>query len=358
MSKKALGSFLLATISAISMPFIASATAVKISDNLDSPQEITIQRSVNGVTNPVTNSFTYSISAYSANPAPVNNLPESMTIDFVDVAPTDNVATKSGTLDFSNVEFTEIGDYKFLISETNSSNQKVYPVDSNHQYYLCVSVRNELDNNGQPTGNLIPTLMLQVKDVQSDDKTDARFESNAQFTYIEISKDVTGNMARTDQYFLFSLMVNGAGVKNGDRFIISGQDEEVFFNGQTIHTNNEYVVGETNALYLKHGQTVTIGKSGDLAQLPIDMTFVISEATPSDYTSFVNGKEGSSTGWIKAVALGDDNELPESNKVHYINHKESNVLTGVSTAFIPMAVLAALGTGGYVITRRLRKNEK
>lgn len=352
MNKKVLGGFLMAAISAISVPFLASATTVSISSNTESPQSITIHRYVHGVTNPVSNTFTYSITEDVNNPAPVNNLPDSATIEFDNVEPSGGLASKSGSIDLSGVEFNTLGDYRFRVKETGSSNSVAYP-KSTKEYVISVSVRNELDENGRPTGNFIPTLAAQARDAASGDKTEAIFESSAKFTYIEISKEVTGNLGESDRYFLFTLSVDGATA--GDKFVIEGQDEEVSYDGRTIQTSKEYVVGQENPIYLKHGQTITVGKSGDLAQIPIDMSFEVLESASAGYTTFVNGAEKSSTGWLNAAAM-ENGEITDANKIKFVNHKESTVLTGISFAVAPIAILAVLGICGLAITRKLRKS--
>lgn len=352
MNKKILGGFLLAAIAAISVPFISSATTVTISENADSPQSMAIHRYVHGVTNPVTNTFMYSIEEDPKNPAPVNNLPESATIEFDGEQPSNDSVAKSTTLDLSGVGFSALGDYRFHIKETSSSNSNTYP-KSNKEYIIMVSVRNELDENGKPTGNFIPTLVAQARDADSGDKTEAIFESSAKFTYIEISKEVTGNLGESDRYFLFSLSVNGA--KKGDKFTIEGQDDEITVDGQTIQAPKEYVVGESNKIYLKHGQTITIGKSGDLAQMPIGMSYAVLEATPAGYTTFINGVEKSSTGWLTAAAM-ENGEITETNKIKFVNNRESTVLTGISSTIVPIAILTVLGVCGLAITRKLRKS--
>jgi len=352
MNKKILGGFLLSAIAAISMPFIGTASAATISENVDSPQSMTIHRYVHGVTNPVTNTFTYTITEDPKNPAAVSNLPESATIKFEQVEPSGGLASRSTVLDLSGVEFNTLGDYKFHVKETGSSNNNTYP-KSNKEFLILVSVRNELDENGKPTGNIVPVLIAQARDAASEDKTQMLFESTAKFTYIEVSKEVTGNLGETDRYFLFSLSINGA--NNGDKFVIEGQDDEIVYDGQTIQTSKEYVVGESNKIYLKHGQTITIGKSGNLAQMPVGMSYVILETAPAGYTTFINGAEKSSTGWLNTVAM-EDGEITEANKIKFVNNKESTVLTGVSSAIAPIAVLGILGACGLAITRKLRKS--
>lgn len=353
MNIKTWGGFLMAMAMMLNLPMTAGATSTTIGANTSSPQDIMIQRQVIGVTNPVTNVFQYQITAAETNPSAVSGLPSLMSINMNAVEPSENVAVGFGWLNFSNVEFDTLGDYKFIVRETSSSNPSIYPVDTEHEYYIYVYVRNEIID-GTLTGNYVANLVLQAKDGDQGEKRDIVFASVAQFTYIEIKKNVTGNIAHTDEYFKFELSFDG--VNAGDRYVIAGQDASVIYNGETIATSNEYVVGGENAIYLKHGQTVTVGVNGDLYQLPIGARYSIGEVSNGDYVVYANDEQRTSIGLREMEPLLNG-ELTAANKTIFINHKESEVLTGVTMAIIPFGILAVLGVSGYVITRKLRKAE-
>lgn len=353
MGKTFWGGFLLASLAALVVTGVAtSAISVKIEQNAESPQSIDITREVTGVTNPVTATFGYTISEDSRNPALVTGLADSASVEFSAVSPVENVATASTTLDFSGVEFSELGDYKFIVREVSSSDATTYPVDATHEYYVYASVRNKI-MDGQIVEGYEATLSLQARDGDVGDKTDILFSSQAEFTFIEVGKTVTGNLADRDEYFRFKIVINGT---DGDKYVIEGQDPKVNYRGESISTVSEYAVGKENEIYLKHGQMVTIGKSGEFAQLPIGVTYQIVELQPGEYTVYVNEEQKSDTGTLTANALVE-NDAPISNKTMFINHKESEVLTGVTIAIVPAAVIAGLAVGAYLVTRKLRKSE-
>lgn len=353
MKTKAWGGFLLAAMTLLSAPLSAGATTTTIGANSDSPTQIMVTREVTGVSNPVTANFQYTITEDDGNPGRVNNLPSTMSINLNAVEPTENAVYGFGWLDFSNVEFDTLGDYKFIVREVASSEPTIYPVDSSDVYYVYAYVRNEVQN-GAPTGNLIATLVLQAKNGDVGEKGGIVFTSQAGMTYIEISKTVTGNIADTNEYFKFTLNFDDAEI--GDRYTITGQDASIVYNGETITTSSEYVAGSENVIYLKHGQTATIGVSGYLYQLPIGARYSVSEVDDGRYTISVNGEQGNSVSLRQMEALHDGG-LAAANKVSFVNHRESEVLTGVTMAIIPFAIVATIGVTGYVISRKLRKNE-
>ncbi len=352
---KLLGGFLLSTISLLSGSVAVNATTVRIRDNAESPQSITIQRTVEGVTNSVSNIFSYGVEADDNNPAPTSGYPSIVELVFDNVVPdADNKVVQTAQVDMSNVAFSQVGDYRFRIREILTSDTITFPNDSAHEYYICVYVRNEM-NYGHPTGNVIATLATQVEDVGSGEKTGAEFSARAPFTYVQISKEVTGNAARTDEYFKFRIRMDHAPA--GDRYVISGQDETIIYNGETISTQNEFIAGEENIIYLKHGQTAYIGIAGDLYQIRHATDFSFSEDVSDGYTVMLNDRVGVSAGSSVAALAREGEGLPTNNIVSFVNHKESAVMTGISTAIIPITILAFISVGSFVIARKLRNNK-
>ena len=354
MKTKVLGGFLMAFMSLLNLPLSAGATSTVLGDNPNSPHSISITREISGVTNPVSNSFEYEIFESPDNPDYVSGLDTHFWLDMSFVEPSsDNVAMAQSEIDFSSVTFNTLGDYSFVIREIDSSNPVVYPVDEGHEFLVLVSVRNEIVN-GSPTGNYEANLALQAIDGDTGDKSDIVFNSEAQMTYIELSKDVSGNMARTDEYFKFLITFDD--LELGDRFVVVGQDEEIEYDGEYILTDNEYVVGGNNAIYLRHGQTVTIGLNGDLYQLPVGASYSISEVSDGDYVVYANGVQRTEVGPRIMEAL-QDGELTAANKTAFVNHKESEVLTGITMTLLPFSLLALLSLIGYVAFRKLHKEE-
>ena len=147
MRSKIWGGFLLAAIIAIAMPVFVNATTVDknsttIFDNPDSPKVLIVLRDVTGVKNYVQASFGYELVEDENNPAPVNNLPSGPLVLHIGNTPSDEThkVTGSMSITMANVEFSELGDYKFILREISSSDADNYPVDTEHEYYIYVSV--------------------------------------------------------------------------------------------------------------------------------------------------------------------------------------------------------------------------
>lgn len=141
--------------------------------------------------------------------------------------------------------------------------------------------------------------------------------------YITINKKVEGNMRETDKYFKFLVTINGP---NGATYRISGQDSTVNYNNSQITTSSTYTVGNTNYIYLKGGQTVTIGLDPNrmIGIIPIGITYSIVEQDSEDYATTISGIQGvtKSTGNLTTVL--------NNNLVEYTNSRDSAALTGVT----------------------------
>lgn len=353
MKKKIMSIMALAVLTVSAMLNIndVSAASTTIGDNQSSAQNLTVTKNVENVINNVTNTFTYSISADSNNPGNVTGLPSSLTVAFNDVAPgSSNVATQTATLDLSNVTFTVLGDYKFSIEETASSNPEIYPVDTEHNYTIYVSIRNELAADGKtPTGNLIATLVSQVKNNDTGAKTNILFKTSP-LTSLTISNNVTGNLADKDQYFKFKVDIKSTSTGT---YTIIGQDATVTYGGQQVTTSNIYTKGQDNYVYLKHGQTVTIGLNGTTREIDAGIEYQVVEQDATDYNTYINGST-SDNKRSTLTALSNDSA---NNVTAFVNHKETATLTGLFINILPFIVLIALAVVGvYTIKKTAEKN--
>lgn len=335
----------------------AAEAPIKLSDNPNSPRSITIVREVAGVKNKVNNVFGYSLEPVeSVNPAGVDNVINKFVISFNNIMPEDGTARRSTTLDLGSFTFSEVGDYKFVLREVSSSNSVVYPVDSENEYYITVSVRNEL-RDGAPTGHLVPTLALQVLNHDQGEKTDAVFVSDAQLTYVQITKKVEGNLARRDEYFKFNISFPNAA--DGDVYTVVGQDEVVDYHGETINTQSTVVVGQRNVIYLKHGQVVRIGTNGEsTVEIPIGTEFQIEEEQSNNYVSWLDGAQVNSGQYTLAEYAFDINPDNSLNRADYVNVKEASVLTGITMYVWPLAIIAAVSIGSAIVVRRAMSAKK
>lgn len=294
--------------------------------------DVDITREVTKVTNPVSNTFTYTITADSSNPSGgVTGAPTTTTIVFDAVNPSSNKATATGKLDFSGASFTKRGDYKFTIAETSSSNSSIYPVDDT-TYDVYVQVTNELDSEEVPTGNLIATVIP---------KDELKFTSEPILTNLSLSKKVKGNNADINEYFEFEITFTRA--TNGDKYKVTGQSKS--------GAATECTVGSTCTVYLKHGETVTVGKDGSLDQIPVGVSYTITEKGATDYETKVDGTDG------KATPSKTTEESSANNKTEFVNKKTSAVVTGVMLTVIPFIILLVVAGVGIIIIKKLKTKE-
>lgn len=333
-----------------------AATPVTISGT-DTPHSLTITRNVKDVTNNVTNVFGYTITADSGNPLGATNEPTTATVTFNNVAP-DSIthkATQTSVVDFTGATYTKVGDYKYILQETSSTDTTTYPVMPT-EYEMYVSVRYAVNDQGQQTGALVATLIGQVTVKGDKTKTDIVYPNESVFTNITISKNVTGNMADQEEYFKFKLVVNG---NTGDKYVIAGQDATVTYNNASVITNAEYTVGGGDQyVYLKHGQTITIGKLGSLNQIKVGAKYQLIEQDADTYKTYINSSSTDSkdSGELTTVEIKNVTD----NKISVVNNKEETTLTGVfidMAPYIAIIVVAVLGMFFFVKTNNKKEDK-
>lgn len=306
---------------------------------------ITITKNVTSVTSNVNATFYYKVSEVrSDNPAEIGGITEDFFIKFDNVKPEDNIASISKTLDLSSLSFSKVGDYYLKICEVSSSDENVYPI-SNKCFYPLVMVRNELNNN-VPTGNLVATLLSTVSD--GENKTDAVFETRP-MSYITINNNVTGDMADRDEYFKFKIKINSNDLEN---IVIKNQDASVIYNGEEVITSSTYNANVDNYIYLKHGQSVTIGSS-DKNQIPAGLSYVIEEMDHENYKTYIND----STSNNKLLEVSMLSNVDSENVQNFVNNYESITFTGIFTNIVPYIILLLIGIALFVLTRKKYENE-
>ena len=313
---------------------------------------VTLQRTVSGVSNPVTNTFTYTITnTDKPDGATVTGAPTSASIAFSNQAVSDGSAVKTTTVDFSTADFSKPGDYTWTISETGTGNAANYPIDTaDNDYTVIISVRNVLDNNNVPTGAYTGTLILKNK---SGNKVDtATWTSRASFTYISATATTTGNLAETDQCFAYTLNIPAAGsVSAGDTFTID--------NTSTCTGSDTTVTAGTPAtIYLKHGDLVTVGQAEGVNELPVGASYTWTKAsdTSTGYTNKIDGATASTT--TKTAVDVADSAFNTNNKTAFENNKDADPQTGIITNIWFYIILLTIGAFGIFFILARRKNEE
>lgn len=304
------------------------------------PSTVTITKNVTNVTNPVTNTFGYTIDADSNNPATVTGFPSTASIAFDNEEPTSGTATKSTTIDFASAKFTKVGDYKFKITETSSSDQTNYPKDTAY-YYLFVSVRFDADDtDGTKMTATVASSGVKNSDSATGTKVPVIFTTQPDFTNISISKTVTGNMGDKSEYFDVKVKVPGT---TGTKYTVSGGTNTS--NPATINAGTE------TTLKIKHGETITIGLSGTTKQIPVGVDYTVAETAPKGYTTKIDNAE-------KATTTKTTVKDPASNATAIVNNYEAATLTGVFLNVMPYVVIAAAVIILIAMVRRSSKHKK
>lgn len=305
---------------------------------------IDITKRLYGVDNP-NNTFTYNITPRETNPEVINFNPDSFTISFDENSTIISENTDEiYTLDFSNINFTVPGKYEYVVREVSSSNESLYPIDSNY-YVIALNVINELDDNNTPTGNLIADVLQSAFYNGDSGKSEIVFETRP-LTYITLKKNVTGDLGNINEYFKFKIII-----EDGDGYTINGQDSVVSYNKESINTINTYDSSVDNYVYLKHGQTVTIGLNNGSYEIPSDVSFTIEEMDATNYKTYINGSIQNNK-----LSLYHTLNTPSSNIVKYVNNNESTVLTGLFVNIIPFVILIIVSIIGIYAISKKNKN--
>lgn len=299
--------------------------------------------------------YRFSFTPSADNPAPVEgaNINNSATIQ-TNVDPATRQAVADCSLALQNIIFSKVGNYTFTIAEKDSTDELNFPHDSENKYDIYFQVTNKLDSNGEPTGELAVSLLDQMYSYKEDAKVslNANFESSANYTYVSLESKVSGAGADSDKYFKYK--VSFENLPEGTALTVVGQDSEVEYNGETIQTTSTQT-GDVY-VYLKHGQTATIGKYevGDVTanELPQNTRYTVEKLDKEDgYETKLDSETESSISKI-AAAIGTE-AFASGNMTIASNDKGATVNTGVFAVSWPYLLAAGLGLVGFFVFRRL-----
>lgn len=340
-------------------PRVFAATGyAKLAENENA--SVQILRRVTNVGGRVCTSFDYDIEPSVDNPAEVRNAPQSATVE-MDVIPDKNMVAWGNTfLDFSNAEFTKVGDYSFTVREKAVADAVNFN-KSNDAFDIYFQVTNELDGSGKPTGVLNVEMMDFLYSHKLDEKVSSRiadFEASANYSYIEITNEVKGAAADADKYFAYLVKFNDIGADSN--VTITGQDETIELDGVTFSPRTRWYGGASFDLivYLKHGQTATIGKYSngvvEANELRQGLEYTIERLYDDDgYSTEIDGTAGGSTQKVAAAENSDD--FDDMNITRVINERNATVKTGVFAMTWPFLLIMAFGVGGFILFRRIAR---
>ena len=340
---------------------------------------------------------------YDSLQTPETGLGQQATLSYDDVDLGDEITTghyeksysrHKVTVDFTKVQFTEPGVYRYVITETAMTAAQTelgLVIDPDATRYLDVYVK---DNGFTSTGNNSGTGALEIvgyvlhntDNFQPIDNsgesvvptepgtTKAKGFTNTYITYdLTLQNEVAGNQASTDKYFKYVVMLTDTSANSKYNVVLDYADATVRQNASTIdsyegQTNASLIQTDANGdatytFYLEHDQKLTI------QGLPKNASYSIT-GTTEDYDGAaviagdtVYGKTGetavagvtSGTNNAKQIVIADT-DINDDTTITVTNTRKGTIPTGVITSVLPGAAIVVLGIAGYAITRR--KNEE
>lgn len=286
-------------------------------------------------------------------------------------------ALKTATLDFSKVQFTEPGVYRYIITESGT-NQGITN-DADLTRVLDVYVNDaSADVDGAFTkkltiaGYVLHSNKNDEPDVAAGenfgstgaytDKKSQGFTNSYDTSDLTLRKQVTGNQASRDKYFEFTLNIDKAQPNTKYDVVIDDADATSKANAATIDAN----AGQTNVtsittdgagkatqkFYLQHGQQITV------QGLAKDTTYAVTENT-EDYKSTANTAAAPvvDTKADTEAAPVDGTIVSTDLTTGFLNTRDGVIPTGVIMAVTPFAVVTVLGGAG-VVTMVMKRNNK
>ena len=322
-----------------------------------------VSRSITGVTNTAVNTFTYSVTADSSNPATVTP-PSNTTLAFTSSnAVSSNTVTSTKELIaesvWTSLTYPQPGTYKFIVSESASSNATVYPRDTS-TYTVTIYVTNVTNASNVPTGEMVATYIGSQKGGTGTKITktqNATFTSAANMSSMTVNCAVKGSLANTNEYFKYTVSLTNN--VSGTTYNVSGQTSgTITYNGSSVTTSTT-CTSNSCVIYLKHGQTATIGVSGSLKQLPVGITYSVAQnnttAQSSNYTTTykvgsASAASGTSTGNKTMNATASNNAIVFENTAD-----DEIVPSGIFFRLFPFLLLLVLSVVGVIAIKKTKR---
>ena len=300
-----------------------------------------IKSIIPNIRNSINSTITYEIIPHAENPDKIDNDINSYTVDFTDTEVIDNTITNESYIDFSNINYTIPGTYRYGIRQKSTNDKNI--VLTNKTYEIYIEVTKDIDDN----------INIDVKqlifDFASLEKKELEYTNEVNYYYLSIKQKVDGEYKNHDlnTYFKYKITFNG---KVGDQYTISGQDSIVYYDGENIETEENYIVKEDNNymyIYLKDNQEITIGRNGlDFNEIPEDIEYTITKIDASKWSTTINGKE------IDTLTSKINNK---KNEIIIINTRDyDDAVTGLLYNVLPFILIIILIVGSYIIYKKIK----
>jgi len=354
-----------------------SAISVDTSDN-------TVMQVNAGVGTPTASSTTFSPSDTTYTSVQEGDLDVARTdrenVKF-ETAKSEKYAVQTSTIDFSHVQFTEPGIYRYIVTETAATAAETAAgivhdddVDRVLDVYVTDDGTGALQVSGyvmhKNVGDVVINTSMGSADVATQaaalaDKDDG-FSNEVSKTDLAIKKEVTGNQASRDKYFAITVEITGETAGNVLQVSLADDNDE----NTAIDGNADSTSGTNDATIAANaGQTnptsLTVGPNGTVTQtfyLQHGQNIVIRGISPSaGYTVTENAEDYKSnphavTGWtddLSKAAIGETDI-----KTSFQNERNGIIPTGVVVAVGAGIALAGGGVTGIVLTKKRRDDDE
>ena len=303
-------------------------------------------------------------------------------------------AKKDVSLDFTGVQFTEPGVYRYIITETANADHAAAGIihDTDVDRVLDVYVTDNGSGVLEVSQYVLHTDLVATQpaiggnmgtdDVTSQggrlsDKTDG-FTNEYKSKDLDFKKEVTGNQASRDKYFRFKLELSG--LTAGNKYTVSlANDSNEYTNdgdadaksGTTVATRTGYqnqnnvteltaasdgTIGKGNGnevyFYLQHGQHIVV------RGLPLNAKYNVTE-DKEDYKQEASSVDGytalTDSGNATIGSIAGDAKIV---KTSWKNTRSGNIPTGVLASIIPGLALVGVGGAGFLASRKRRSEEE
>ena len=276
---------------------------------------------------------------------------------------TEKYALKTATLNFSKVQFTEPGVYRYIITESGTNQAITNDADLTRVLDVYVNdASTETEKKLTIAGYVLHSNENDERDVAAGENAGSTgtyvatksqgFTNEYDTSDLTFKKEVAGNQASHDKYFKFTVKITDAVKGTVYTVDVTGADDQSKTNAATIAENagkenvKTMTVGADGTIsqdfYLQHGQEIKI--QGIAKDTKYDVT-----EEKEDYKSeakAVTGYTDDVSGKIVSTDL----------KTSYKNTRDGVIPTGVIMTVAPFAAVTLLGAAGMV-TIKMRKKE-
>lgn len=257
---------------------------------------------------------------------------------------TQKYATKSVTVDLSEVTFSKPGIYRYVITETATSQDGITN-DTNTTRTLDVHVAYA---EGSETELKVTSYALHPSD---DSSKKANGFTNTYATHnLTLEKQVTGNQGDRNKYFEFTVSITNAVADTVYDVACPSPDGD-------SRNEDELTVGDdgtvTATYYLKDDQSITIkGLTGGTHYA------ITEESYSSDGYTTANTVDGTAS--LQGDTTGEKTMDDSFHEVVFTNHKEGIVPTGIlieTGPYILMGAVVVIGLVALLATGRRRSRK-